>query len=135
MCHEMIHMYDRYFGELKKKLSERNQTYDVIDVNNIGNKQYAYGYDVHGKYFHEWIAKFDRLGVIVKVNYNDKDKKYMKKIDESFDFFNGEKLEESENIDNPSLKAHLENVYDSLEGCPNKDFKYYDENHWYIRID
>lgn len=130
--HEMIHMYDRYFGKLKDVLQNKTKMY----VQTIGGEQTVERYHVHGKYFMQWTNKFKTFGIIVKPSYNDEsDKRLMSKLKESFIFFKDKFIEETEVVDDPSYKDHLQNVYDSLDGCPNKEFRYYDKDHWYIRID
>ena len=130
--HEMIHMYDRYHGELNKILNDK----DYMFVTSLNGEQLVDTYQVHGKYFMNWANKFSRFGIIIKVKYDQIERNaYMNKLKESFEFFKNEILEESDVTDDLEYRQHLQNVYDSLAGCPNKEFKYYDKEHWYIRID
>ena len=135
LFHEMIHMYDRYFGELHDVLNDR----DYMSVHTLNGEQMVDAYQVHGKYFMKWVHKFEMFGITIKSKYSQNEKvSYMKTLKEnkSFDFFNDvETLKESNSVDDIEYKQHLQNVYNALEGCPNKEFKYYDKNHWYIRID
>ena len=105
-------------------------------VTSLNGEQLVDTYQVHGKYFMNWVNKFSRFGIIIKVKYDQIERNaYMNKLKESFEFFKNEILEESDVTDNLEYRQHLQNVYDSLAGCPNKEFKYYDKEHWYIRID
>lgn len=123
--HEMIHLYDSYFGPLKDK-----SNIQFIDV--FANKQFVDRYDAHGKYFKDWCNKINAYGFDVQEKYDINSKKVMKKIFEkkrhTNEFFD-EKNEEND-IEYAKVKA----FYDSLTNC-NKDMVYRDSKHWYVQID
>lgn len=49
--------------------------------------------------------------------------------------FEDVEINEDEPVYDEEHRAALEEFYGRLTGCPNKEFKYLDKNHWYIRID
>lgn len=157
-CHEMIHVYDRYFGKMNKHVNDSIMKYGQVHVNKLNNTQYIDGYDVHGRYFENLIEKFNEFGITVKKHYEPNDRKLMKMIDETDDvdkskkkrrkpskklskkgreidmsFFNTPILDETEENADPVHEACIEALYDSFKNCY-KDLSYIDPDHWYITI-
>ena len=136
LCHEMIHMYDRYFGKMKTALFDAIFGKDDFNVTRSTSTQYVHGYDVHGRYFCDWIAKFSKFGVKVKISYAADDRKLFKMIDEDdvdLSIFNDKNLYESDEVDDPIFKDRLETFVEHLKS-PYKKLGYVDKDHWYITI-
>lgn len=135
-CHELIHMYDRYFGKLKYTLFDAIAGKADFNVTRSAQTQYIHGYDVHGRYFCDWISKFKEFGIKVKTSYAVNDRKLMKMIDEDsvdLSMFNDKNICESDEVDDPEFKERLEIFVDRLKS-PYKKLGYVDKNHWYITI-
>ena len=152
LCHEMIHAYDRYYGDMKKIIELSNSRHEIPNVVRTKHTQYVNGYDVHGKYFMSIVEKAKQYGLTVKIHYESNDRNLMKKIDEDAmkaklskmktaqgnpidtSFFKTPFLVEDEidNVDGNSKDA-VQTLYDNLENC-DKDFGYVDKDHWYISI-
>lgn len=131
-CHEMIHVYDRYFGPLKEHISKfRNEEY--LDIKNVENRQIIEGYDGHGKYFKEWIDKFLNFGVFIKVNYKPTDNRLMKENEyfrrNELKLLGINSIDENANDIDIENKNRLQAFVNSIKGCDG-ELTYVDDENW-----
>lgn len=137
LCHEMIHMYDYFYGPLHQ-ITNGNS----MKVVNRQSRQIVNGrYDAHGRFFNSYISKFDSYGIHVKVSYSPKDVYFMKKLKENEDdivlnYFSTINEDYVYDEQDEIVKKQLQQRADMIK-CTNGNAKliFIDKDHWAIKID
>lgn len=146
LCHEMIHMYDYFYGQMHLYIAKCSK----MQVLNTSSKQIVNGvYDVHGRFFQTYINKFKEYGITVKIKYSSMDVSFMKKLKESnrknvdpISYFYNNNLNETDDIsknwtkEDLIMKKKLEQraaMFKCNDGPPKLIF--IDKDHWAIAFD
>lgn len=103
ICHEMIHAYDRFFGELYQKIKKINDFYQ-LEIKRAKHTQFVNRYDVHSRFFLKMIDFLKNFGIIVKIMYDANDKNLIKNLNENTEcipYFDEEILAEFDTLEKP----------------------------------
>lgn len=128
IAHEMIHMYDYFFGPLSSIM----QHCYSIEIDNVVNNGHPLQfvrpssfnfpiYNLHGDFFMSYAKKINEYGFDITDVFDDRKEHQMKRIDIKL-------------FENNELINYLDNIYTKIKTQDHKGFNFIDTHNWFFEI-